>query len=172
MHNLGPLECEHPKNSPESAHTSKRYHLPFSVETICEGLIRVCFQTLRLGYVVNANVRSLADKASHAHVTAPKLVLENEYFPLLTSRSLHIEYAIAALAAIYRGIFRNPRRISSKLDLEYFRAGQSYIDREIERTKTKPDYRALFEAMSTSLQELSDRNNGTMRRREETTILA
>ncbi|KAH8803571.1 fungal-specific transcription factor domain-containing protein [Xylogone sp. PMI_703] len=68
--------------------------------------------------------------------------------------SLHVDRYIAALAVLYRSIFRNPGRISVKTDLEYFRAGKIHLERRILGRSVNWGLRNFIDAMLKSAEDL------------------
>ncbi|PVH79625.1 hypothetical protein DL98DRAFT_572445 [Cadophora sp. DSE1049] len=64
------------------------------------------------------------------------------------------DHYMAALAVLYRNIFRSPERLSARADLEYFRAGKFHLDRDTNKSELRGDMIDLFDNMLTALEDL------------------
>ncbi|KAJ9659582.1 hypothetical protein H2198_002995 [Neophaeococcomyces mojaviensis] len=67
---------------------------------------------------------------------------------------LYIDYYMTALSLLYRNIFRYPRRVSAKADLEHFRAGKFHFMNDIPESMISPTLKTLFSGMLKSLEDL------------------
>ena len=72
---------------------------------------------------------------------------------------------MAALAVIYRNIFKQPGRISARADLEHFRAGKIYLERDLFHRSSEATLggtmRNLFDNMLESAERLLGSDGGT-----------
>ncbi|KAH7417766.1 fungal-specific transcription factor domain-containing protein [Cadophora sp. MPI-SDFR-AT-0126] len=68
--------------------------------------------------------------------------------------SFQTDYYMAAIAVLYRGIFKQPQSLSAKTDLEYFRAGKIHLVRDIHEMNLSSTLRNLFDEMLASAEAL------------------
>lgn len=79
--------------------------------------------------------------------------LHQEYHAKLCY-SLQTDYFMAALAVIYRNIFRSPKQISAKTDVESLRAGLFHLERQVHPSGLSSMTKGLFRAMVVSAENL------------------
>ena len=61
---------------------------------------------------------------------------------------------MAALSVLYRNIFRFPQQLSTRADLEYFRAGKFHLQRDLDKFAINEELGHLFDEMLRSAEEL------------------
>jgi hypothetical protein len=60
---------------------------------------------------------------------------------------------MTSLAILYKTIFRHPRRLSAKADLEHFRAGTFHFEKDVPESVISSTLKLLFHGMLKSLED-------------------
>ena len=72
----------------------------------------------------------------------------------MMSCSFQTDHYMAALSMLYRNIFRFPEQLSTRADLEYFRAGKFHLKRDLDKLALSEELGHLFDEILRSAQDL------------------